>query len=172
MILLSYYLILRKSRLLMRNLAMILPLTLDSKLSGKFERFNAIDGNIEMLKNGWIFKKLQSKWKIEKEVHETQTLSKSKEIILPPTIPAPPDEILLRLWNKNVLNQIYRNIQKYTENCFQSVSRMKFLGVKKWCSVDIFSNTKQKYVCWKICSKVRKVFGCVVGAYYFQFQVS
>ena len=23
-----------------------------SKLSGKFERFNAIDGNIEMLKNG------------------------------------------------------------------------------------------------------------------------
>ena len=167
MILFSYYLILRKSRLLMRNLAMILPLTLDSKLSGKFERFNAIDGNIEMLKNGWIFKKLQLKWKIEKEVHETQTLSKSKEIILPPTIPAPPDEILLRLWNKNVLNQIYRNIQKYTENCFQSVSRMKFLGVKKWCSVDVFPNTKQKYVCWKICSKIRKVFGCVVGAYYF-----
>ena len=36
----------------MRNFAMILPLTLDSKLSGKFERFSAIDGNIEMLKNG------------------------------------------------------------------------------------------------------------------------
>ena len=83
---------------------MILPLTLDSKLSGKFERFSAIDGNIEMLKNGWIFKKLQLKWKIEKEVHETKTLSKSEEIILPPTIPAPPDEILLRLWNKNLLN--------------------------------------------------------------------
>ena len=34
-----------------------------------------------------------------------------------------------------------------------------------------FSDTKQKQVCWKIC-KVRKVFGCVVRAFYFQCQVS
>ena len=40
--------------LLMRNLATILPLK--SKLSGKFERFNAIGGSIEMLKNSWISK--------------------------------------------------------------------------------------------------------------------
>ena len=33
--------------------------------------------------------------------------------------------------------------------------------------VQIFlSDTKQKHVSWKIC-KVRKVFGCVAGAYYF-----
>ena len=32
----------------MRNLATLLPLK--SKLSGKFERFNAIDGSIKMLK--------------------------------------------------------------------------------------------------------------------------
>ena len=38
----------------MRNLATILPLK--SKLSGKFERFNAIGGSIEMLKNSWISK--------------------------------------------------------------------------------------------------------------------
>ena len=35
--------------LLMRNLAIALPLK--SKLSGKFQRLNAMDGNIEMLKN-------------------------------------------------------------------------------------------------------------------------
>ena len=34
--------------LLMRNLATLLPLK--SKLPGKFERFNAIDGSIKMLK--------------------------------------------------------------------------------------------------------------------------
>ena len=35
-----------------------------------------------------------------------------------------------------------------------------------------FSDTKQRHVCWKIYSKVRNDFGCVAGAYYFQFQVS
>ena len=35
--------------LLMRNVATTLPLK--SKLSGKFQHFNAIDGNIKMLKN-------------------------------------------------------------------------------------------------------------------------
>ena len=29
---------------------------LNSKLHGKFQRFNAIDGSIKMLKNGWISK--------------------------------------------------------------------------------------------------------------------
>ena len=43
---------------------------------------------------------------------------------------------------------------------------MQFLAIKKWCSANIFSDTKQKHVWWKIC-KVRKVFGCVAGAYYF-----
>ena len=59
---------------------------------------------------------------------------------------------------------------KYTGICFQSASSMQFLGVKKWCSANISSDTKQKHVCWKIC-KVRKVFGCAAGAYYFQCQV-
>ena len=34
-----------------------------------------------------------------------------------------------------------------------------------------FSDTKQKHDCFKIC-KVRNIFGCVAGAYYFQCQVS
>ena len=39
--------------------------------------------------------------------------------------------------------------------CFQ----VQLLGVKKGCSANIFSDTKQKHVYWKIC-KVRKTFGC------------
>ena len=38
----------------MRNLAVILPLK--SKFSEKLQRFNAIDGSIEMLNNIWISK--------------------------------------------------------------------------------------------------------------------
>ena len=55
----------------MSNLVIILPLTWKSELSGKFQRFNAIDGSNaigEMLKNSWISKKNQLKWKIKKEV--------------------------------------------------------------------------------------------------------
>ena len=63
---------------------------------------------------------------------------------LPPTH-SPPDKILLRLWSKNFLI----DIQKYTDICFQSASRMQFLGVQKWRSANVFSKTKQKYVCWK-----------------------
>ena len=39
----------------MRNLATVLPLK--SILSGKFRRFNAINGSIKMLKNSLISKK-------------------------------------------------------------------------------------------------------------------
>ena len=82
--------------------------------------------------------KFQLKWKIEKEVHEAQTARKSKEIITPSTTPTPLDKILLPLWNKNFDNYIYKNIQKYTEICFQSASKMQFLGVKKWRSANVF----------------------------------
>ena len=53
-------------------------------------------------------------------------------------------QILLRLWDKMFP---YGYIQKYTDICIQSASRMQFLGVKKWCSANDFSDTKQKYVC-------------------------
>ena len=87
----------------MKNLAIISPLTLKSKLSGKFQRFSAIDGSSENA-DSWRSKKFQLKWKIKKEVHEAQTASKSKEIIPPPTTPTPLDKILLCLWNKNFDN--------------------------------------------------------------------
>ena len=54
---------------------------------------------------------------------------------------------------------------KYTDICFQITLRIQLWSVKKWCSANIFCDTKQKHVCWKIC-KDRKVFGCFVGKYY------
>ena len=51
--------------------------------------------------------------------------------------------------------------------CFQ----VQLLGVKKGCSANIFSDTKQKHVFWKIC-KFRNAFDFVAGGYYFQCQVS
>ena len=62
----------------------------------------------------------------------------------------------------------YGDIQKYMEICFQSASRMEFLGVKKWCSATVFSDTKQNM----FAGKFSKVFRCFAGAYYFQYQVS
>ena len=70
-----------KRWLLMRNLATILPLK--SKLSGKFQLFNAIDGRIEMLKNSWNSKN-PFKMKNCTTFYEAQIVSRLKEIILPP----------------------------------------------------------------------------------------
>ena len=66
---------------------------------------------------------------------------------------------------------IQKNIQKYTDICFQSDSRMQFLDVKKWSSTNVFSDTKQKHLSWEIC-QVKKFFDFVSGANYFQCQVS
>ena len=63
------------------------------------------------------------------------------------------------------------DIQKYTGIYFQSVSRMPFVDIKKWCSVNVISYAKQKHVCLKIC-KIRKGFGCVAGANVCQSQIT
>ena len=42
-----------------------------------------------------------------------------------------------------------------TEIYFQRASRMQFLGLKKWCSANIFSDTKQKDVCLKFVKSER-----------------
>ena len=80
--------------MLMRNLATILPLK--SKLYGKFQCFNAIDGNIEMLQNSY----------------EAQTVNHFKEIIQPYSFHILSDKISLRLWNKNFLGR-YTEIYRY-----------------------------------------------------------
>ena len=59
----------------------------------------------------------------------------------------------------------------------QTVQPTFAFKVPKACSswvskngANVFSDTEQKHICWKI-FKVRKVFGCVAGAYYFQCQM-
>ena len=96
----------------------------------------------------------------------------SKNVIME-IIQSPPTlnlsyKMSLRFWNKkflteSFLKEIYRNIQAFALKVLQE--RQEIVQCK------CFSDTKQKHVCWKFC-KVRKVFGCVVGAFYFQCQVS
>ena len=75
----------------MRNLATILPL--NSKLSAKFRRFNAIDRSIKVMKNTIAMKNCKTFCK-------AQTESSLQGIIEPPPIPLPPDKTLLSLWNQ------------------------------------------------------------------------
>ena len=97
-----------------------------------------------------------------KTFYDTQTASRLQEIIQPSPNPPPSDKMLL-IFGKTFS---YGDIQKYTDICFQSTSKMQFLGVKKYCSANVFPDTKQKHVDWKV-FKVRMVFGCIAGAYSF-----
>ena len=119
------------------------------------------------------FPKIKIKMKNCRTFYEAQTASRLKEIIQnppnrPPPPSPPPEKTLLRLSNKHFFTEIYRNIQtfafKVLQECSSWESRNRVVQM-------FFSDTKQKHVCWKIC-KVKKVFGCVAGAYYFQCQVS
>ena len=150
--LLFYCNIIERKWLLMRNLAIILPS--NHNLSRKFYRFNIIDESIEILQ------KFQLKWKIVKHFVRLKQWAALRKLLNLPQPPIPPDKILLHLWNKK------RDIQKYTDICIKY-----FLGVRKWCSANTFPDTKQKHACWKIC-KLRRRFGCILGACYFQFQKS
>ena len=70
------------------------------------------------------------------------------------------------LWNKSVLPDMYKNIQTFA-------FKMQFLGVQKWCSANVFSDTKQKYVCWKNCKnfcaklycKIRDIFSLLFAGF-------
>ena len=68
----------------MGNLVRILPLK--SKLSGKFQPFNAVDRSIKMQKIA-EFLKMSIKTKNCKIFYKAQTTSRLKQIIQPPTIP-------------------------------------------------------------------------------------
>ena len=124
MLLRSY---IERKLLLKRNLATILPLKF--KLSGKFQRFNAINGSIQMLKNSPISKNFNYSVKFQ-TFYESQTMICQKSF--------------LRLWNKSLRTEIYRNISK----CFENAALE--------CSTNVFSHTNQK-----------NVFGCVAGVFFY-----
>ena len=94
--------------LLMRNLVTILPLK--SKLSGKYQRFNAIDRSIKMLKI-IQFSKTSIKTENCKTFYKAQTASHLKEIIQPPPYQIKPYPFLRRY------KEIYRH---FLSMCFKN----------------------------------------------------
>ena len=90
--------------------------------------------------------------KNNKTFYESQVANCVKEIVqIPPLSPTPPDRSLLRLWKKNFLTDIYRNIQIFPFKVL--------LECSSWASrngaVQMFFLTPSD-ICWKIC-KVKKV---------------
>ena len=130
----------------------------------KFQRFYCYRQKYQNVEKWLNFQIFQLKWKIVKHFTSSNSEPPLRELFSL----SKPDKMLLRLWKKNFLRwyaEIYRHLLS------KSFKNMQFLGMKNWCSANIFSDIKQKNVGWKIC-KVRKVFGCVARAYYFQYQVS
>ena len=99
-----------------------------------------------------------------KTFYKAQTASRVKEIVqISPTTPhPPPDKSLLRLWNKNFLTETYKNIQTFAFQVLRDCNSCASTNE----AVQMFFLTLSD-VCWKIC-KVKKVSGCVAGAYFFQ----
>ena len=64
-------------------------------------------------------------WKV---FYEVQIASRLKEIILP--LPSSPPH-LIKSYYVSGTKFSYGDIQKYTDICSQSASRMQFLGIKK-----------------------------------------
>ena len=79
----------------------------------------------------------------------------------------PNSDLLKKLfWNKIFLTEINRNIQTFAFKVLQEcISRASRNGSAPF--MQLFFLTPNRHVCWKIC-KVKKVFGYVAGAYYFQ----
>ena len=103
----------------MRNIAPTLPLK--SKLSGKVQRFNAINRSIEMLKI-IEFSKSSIKMKNFKTFCKVQAVNRLKKFIQSPAIPPPPDKTLLCLGNKIFFKEIYRNLQTFAFKVLQECS--------------------------------------------------
>ena len=115
--------------LLTRKLVTILPLKF--KLSRKFQRFNAIERNIKMLKNSWIF------------ICKAETVCHLKEVIQPIPLPSHPIRYQIKPYyvcgTKRFFKEIYRNIQAFAfkelQKCSSWASRngavqIFFLGPK------------------------------------------
>ena len=75
----------------------------------------------------------------KRSMRPKQWASLNKLLCLPPSS-TPPDKILLRLWNKNFLNYIYRIIQTFAFKMLQECSSW----VSRICAVQTFFLTKKE----------------------------
>ena len=84
--------------------------SLEVPIVWKISRFNAIDGSIQMLKIV-EFPKISLKWKIWKRFTSSKQRAALRNLFGLPLTYFPPDKVLLPLWNKHFLTEIYRNLQ-------------------------------------------------------------
>ena len=98
------------------------------------------------------FTKISIKMKNCNTFYEVKKTSHLDEIIQPPPNHLPSERILLCLF-----------VRRYTEinghllsKCFKNA----VLGVKKWWSANVFSDNRQKHVCWKILVNSKRFWLC------------
>ena len=102
-------------------------------MSGKFQRFNTIDGSIEMLKYKWISKNFNSNEKFEKHFTSLKEPSAWQKLFSPP-----PDKSFLRLWSKNVRTEIYKHLlSKSSENAILGRLEMVLCNFFFWHQPEI-----------------------------------
>ena len=104
-----------------------------------------------------VFQEVSLKMKNCKTFHEAQTASCLKGIIQSPRNPQP----TLYQIKPHYIIEIKIFLRRYAEIYIHYLllryfKNAAFMSVKKWCSANVFSDTKQKHVCLKMC-KVRKV---------------
>ena len=68
------------------------------------------------------FEKFQLKWKIVKHFTRPKQRAALRKLFSLHQPPIPPDKILLNLWNKNFLREVYRNIQTFAFKVLQESS--------------------------------------------------
>ena len=78
-----------------------------------------------------------------KTLHEVQTASHLKEVIQSPPNLHPSDKTLLRLWNKNFLTEIYRNIKTFAIKVLQECGSWE----SRNGAVQIFFLTPKRNMC-------------------------
>ena len=73
------------------------------------------------------------------------------------TVQPPPKHILNQIKSYYVFGKKFssEDIHKYPDICFQKALRIEFMSVKKWCSANVFSDTKQKHVFGKFVKSER-----------------
>ena len=123
------------------------------------------------------FQKISIKMKNCKPFYEVQTASCLKDINRPPpnpqpTTPPPPspsspsDKILVRLWKKNVLMEIYRNIQTFAfrvlQKCSSFASRNGAAQMFFWHQAEtcLLENLWSQKGFWPCCGRILFSMSC------------
>ena len=104
------------------------------------------------------FPKISIKMKNFKTFSMSQTASRLEEIIQ-----SPPNKSFLRLWSKNILTEIYRNIPTFAFQVLRECSPW----TPRNSVVQKNFKTNQKHF---FAGKFLKVFGCVAGVYFYNVE--